>query len=174
MEKQVLKFPTLCPTALCKTSIPSVNYSKYTCDLCCGILLEPYTIINCNHSFCRICFTKFKSNERKDSNVTDKCPKCNQQFTSCSPNKELDKELSEIQVLCTFCSKTFPPLLWFTHFQEEAQKKCPCPLECGKEHSAKELINALNNESHILLLYKRLIMIQKTIENLKLKTSQPK
>ena len=57
------------------------------------VLKEPYLIDCCGNSFCRTCIEPIK-------NESKLCPLCNIQFTTCIPDKRLQRTLNELHVYC--------------------------------------------------------------------------
>ena len=66
------------------------------CSICLCVLKEPYLIDCCGNSFCRTCIEPIK-------NESKLCPLCNIQFTTCIPDKRLQRTLNELRVYC--CNK---------------------------------------------------------------------
>ena len=63
------------------------------CSICLCILKNPYLVNCCGTSFYQSCI-----NPIQDSN---RCPVCNDQFTTCIPDKRLQRTLNEMKVYCS-------------------------------------------------------------------------
>jgi hypothetical protein len=61
-----------------------------TCKLCSGIFRNPYTIIECMHTFCKACIYKYMSKIKEDHI----CPECSLPLGG----KPLDKMLFDTSV----------------------------------------------------------------------------
>ncbi len=59
-----------------KIVLSSTDVKEFlTCVLCKGLLMEPFTVKECVHSFCKSCIFKYVS-------VNPKCPKCGTRLSS--------------------------------------------------------------------------------------------
>lgn len=67
------------------------------CSLCGGFFLDPYTVVECLHTFCRSCLMKHLM-------TSQQCPKCSTRATKSQFGKEIiaDRTLDEI------VNKVFP------------------------------------------------------------------
>ena len=61
--------------------------------MCLCVLREPYLVDCCGYSFCRSCIEMVKSENKP-------CPLCAVQFTTCIPDKRLQRTLNDFQVYC--------------------------------------------------------------------------
>ena len=64
------------------------------CSVCLCILREPYLVDCCGNSFCKTCIETVKSENKP-------CPLCNVQFTTCIPDKRLQRTLNDFQIFCS-------------------------------------------------------------------------
>ena len=64
------------------------------CSVCLCVLREPYLVDCCGYSFCRSCIETIKSENKP-------CPLCAVQFTTCIPDKRLQRTLNDFQVYCS-------------------------------------------------------------------------
>ena len=64
------------------------------CSVCLCVLREPYLVDCCGYSFCRSCIETVKSENKP-------CPLCAVQFTTCIPDKRLQRTLNDFQVYCS-------------------------------------------------------------------------
>ena len=64
------------------------------CSVCLCVLREPYLVDCCGYSFCRSCIETVKSENKP-------CPLCAVQFTTCIPDKRLQRTLNDFRVYCS-------------------------------------------------------------------------
>ena len=64
------------------------------CSVCLCVLREPYLVDCCGYSFCRSCIETVESENKP-------CPLCAVQFTTCIPDKRLQRTLNDFQVYCS-------------------------------------------------------------------------
>ena len=64
------------------------------CSVCLCVLREPYLVDCCGYSFCRSCIETVKLEHKP-------CPLCAVQFTTCIPDKRLQRTLNDFQVYCS-------------------------------------------------------------------------
>ena len=69
------------------------DHLQTECAVCLCVLREPYLVDCCGNSFCRTCIEPIKSDNKP-------CPLCNVQFTTCIPDKRLQRTLNELHVYC--------------------------------------------------------------------------
>lgn len=70
------------------------DHLQTECSICLCVLREPYLVDCCGNSFCRSCIEPIKADDKS-------CPLCNVQFTTCIPDKRLQRTLNELQVYCS-------------------------------------------------------------------------
>ena len=64
------------------------------CSVCLCVLREPYLLDCCGYSFCKSCIEPIKSEKKP-------CPLCAVHFTTCIPDKRLQRTLNDFQVYCS-------------------------------------------------------------------------
>ena len=64
------------------------------CSVCLCVLREPYLLDCCGYSFCKSCIEPIKSDKKP-------CPLCAVHFTTCIPDKRLQRTLNDFQVYCS-------------------------------------------------------------------------
>ena len=64
------------------------------CSVCLCVLREPYLLDCCCYSFCKSCIEPIKSEKKP-------CPLCAVHFTTCIPDKRLQRTLNDFQVYCS-------------------------------------------------------------------------
>ena len=64
------------------------------CSVCLCVLREPYLLDCCGYSFCKSCIEPIKSEKKP-------CPLCGVHFTTCIPDKRLQRTLNDFQVYCS-------------------------------------------------------------------------
>ena len=69
------------------------DHLQTECSVCLCVLKEPYLVGCCGNSFCKTCIEPIKVDDKP-------CPLCNVQFTTCIPDKRLQRTLNELQVYC--------------------------------------------------------------------------
>ena len=70
------------------------DHLQTECSICLGVLREPYLVDCCGYSFCRSCIEPIKSEHQP-------CPLCAVQFTTCIPDKRLQRTLNDLEVYCS-------------------------------------------------------------------------
>jgi hypothetical protein len=61
------------------------------CAICLCILKHPYLVDCCGTSFCQTCIEPIKQSDKP-------CPHCNVAFTTCIPDKRLQRTLNDMKV----------------------------------------------------------------------------
>lgn len=74
------------------------KFFQTECLICLLVLREPYQVICCGKSFCRVCIQRIKA-------LNYPCPHCNSRQFSDFPNKGFQQALYQYTVLCTFKSE---------------------------------------------------------------------
>ena len=72
----------------------STPLDRYFCEICQHPSREPHLSVCCGHVFCKSCIDKIKS-----------CPMCRDENFVTFPNKQLDREIKSLDVLCTNIDK---------------------------------------------------------------------
>ena len=63
------------------------------CAICLCVLKDPYLVDCCCHSFCQSCIKPVQEEGKP-------CPVCTMKFTTCIPEKRLQRTLNEMKVYC--------------------------------------------------------------------------
>ena len=63
------------------------------CAICLCVLKDPYLVDCCCNSFCQSCIKPIRDDNKP-------CPLCNVKFTTCIPDKRLQRTLNEMKVYC--------------------------------------------------------------------------
>ena len=63
------------------------------CAICLCVLKDPYLVDCCCNSFCQLCIKPIQDDDKP-------CPLCNMKFTTCIPEKRLQRTLNEMKVYC--------------------------------------------------------------------------
>ena len=63
------------------------------CAICLCVLKDPYLVDCCCNSFCQSCIKPIQDDNKP-------CPLCNTKFTTCIPEKRLQRTLNEMKVYC--------------------------------------------------------------------------
>ena len=64
------------------------------CSICLCILKNPYLVNCCGTSLYQSCINPIQDG-------SNRCPVCNDQFTTCIPDKRLQRTLNEMKVYCS-------------------------------------------------------------------------
>ena len=70
---------------------------RYVCNICHLPSRDPYLTTCCGHVFCKSCLDNIK----KAATVTNACPICRDEEFVTFPNKQLDREVKSLHVMCT-------------------------------------------------------------------------
>ena len=118
------------------------------CSVCLCVLREPYLLDCCGYSFCKSCIEPIKSEKKP-------CPLCAVHFTTCIPDKRLQRTLNDFQVYCSHKEegcKWAGQLANLAHHLNvnplfEAERLSGCQLtsfdckHCGECFQRRELVN---------------------------------
>ena len=63
------------------------------CSICLCVLKDPYLVDCCCNSFCQSCIKRVQEDDKP-------CPLCNMKFTTCIPDKRLQRMLNDMSVYC--------------------------------------------------------------------------
>jgi hypothetical protein len=63
------------------------------CAICLCVLRDPYLVDCCCNSFCQSCIKPLQDDDKP-------CPLCNTKFTTCIPEKRLQRTLNDMSVYC--------------------------------------------------------------------------
>ena len=63
------------------------------CAICLCVLKDPYLVDCCCNSFCQSCIKPIQDDDKP-------CPLCSMKFTTCIPEKRLQRTLNEMKVYC--------------------------------------------------------------------------
>ena len=72
---------------------------RYVCNICHLPSRNPYLSVCCGHVFCKSCLESFKSACTPKINLA--CPVCRDRSFVTFPNKQLDREVKDLHVMCT-------------------------------------------------------------------------
>ena len=109
------------------------DHLQTECSVCLCVLREPYLVDCCGYSFCKSCIEPIKANGRP-------CPLCAVEFTTCIPDKRLQRTLNDLQV---YCSHKENGCEWVGQMRDlpqhlnvepvsEGDRLLGCPLVCIK------------------------------------------
>ncbi|XP_065903398.1 TNF receptor-associated factor 4-like isoform X2 [Dysidea avara] len=70
---------------------------RYICIICHLPSQDPYLSVCCGHVFCKSCL----DNAKKATTFTNACPVCRDEEFVTFPNKQLDREIRSLHVMCT-------------------------------------------------------------------------
>ena len=70
---------------------------RYVCNICHLPSRDPYLSVCCGHVFCKSCL----ENVKKAVTISNACPVCRDDEFVTFPNKQLDREVKSLHVMCT-------------------------------------------------------------------------
>lgn len=95
--------------------------NHFSCPICKDVMLQPYSIHNCQHTFCQPCLGSIDN---------DKCPLCRNDFSESSLNLSLRSLVDKLKVSCISCDwiGTFEQSK--SHLKDDCTKLTLC--QCDK------------------------------------------
>lgn len=136
----------------------AVDIKLYECPVCLLVMRDPHIVDCCGKKYCKSCIEQIKGANRN-------CPVCNQRFTICLLEKELQRAISDLNVYCTWKCKGCEWRGELRHLQKHEKEECPhvvinCPLNCGASFKRNEL------PTHVCHMIKKSDVVKKRVAQL--------
>ena len=112
----------------------------FYCPICKDVMLEPYSIYECSHTFCQPCVLSINN---------DKCPLCRIEFEESKLNLSLRGLVDKLKVSCISCN-------WngtFEQSKNHLKSECPKLVLC----QCDKIITKENYDNHIEICPKVLV-----------------
>ena len=114
------------------------------CIICLCILKDPYLVNCCGVSFCHSCIEPIQTSNKP-------CPHCNVAFTTCIPDKRLQRSLNDMKVYCShkeFGCEWVGELGKLAQHLNDQQESPGCLFSCIECSFCNEIFQRQNLQEH--------------------------